>query len=89
MAAAFGGPVANAGIFDAHEMPHGATLLGDRVYFAVLAPHAACATLILAIANGGGGLIRQQAPMSLTEDGRYWWCAVPAVHWPGRSSNRR
>ena len=30
MAAAFGGPVANAGIFQAREMPHGAILLGDQ-----------------------------------------------------------
>ena len=79
MAAAFGGPVANAGIFQAREMPHGATLLGDQVYFVVHAPHAVCATLILAIGNDAVGLTRQQVPMSLTEDDFYWWCAVPAA----------
>ncbi|MFZ0502573.1 MAG: hypothetical protein WAM44_02615, partial [Chthoniobacterales bacterium] len=76
MVAAFGGPVANAGIFQAREMPHGATLLGDQVYFVVHAPHAVCATLILATGIGAGGLTRQQVPMSLTEDDFYWWCAV-------------
>jgi 1,4-alpha-glucan branching enzyme len=79
MAAAFGAPVANAGIFQAREMPHGATLVGDQVYFVVHAPHAVCATLILATGDGAGGLTRRQTPMSLTEDNFYWWCAVPAA----------
>ena len=79
MAAAFGAAVANAGIFGAREMPHGATLLGEQVYFVVHAPHAVCATLILATGTGAGGLTRQQVPMSLTEDDFYWWCAVPAA----------
>jgi 1,4-alpha-glucan branching enzyme len=79
MEAAFGSPVMNTGIFQAREMPHGPTLLGDQVYFVVHAPHAVCATLILAIANGAGGLTRKEVPMSLTEDDFYWWCAVPAA----------
>jgi 1,4-alpha-glucan branching enzyme len=79
MEAAFGAPVAHGGIFDGHEMPHGATLLGGDVYFVVHAPHAACATLILAVPNGAGGLIRQQVPMNLTQDNYYWWYAVPTA----------
>src|SRR5580700_1448875 len=51
MAAAFGDAVVNAGIFQAREMPQGAVLLGDLIYFVVHAPHAVCATLILAIGN--------------------------------------
>src|ERR1700733_4361299 len=55
MAAAFGGPVANAGIFQAREMPHGATPLGDQVYFVVHAPHAVCATLIMRVGTARAG----------------------------------
>ena len=79
MEATFGVPVAHGGIFDGHEMPHGATLLGGDVYFVVHAPHAVCTTLIIAVPNGAGGLTRQQVPMSLTQDNYYWWCAVPAA----------
>ena len=79
MEAAFGGPVAHGGIFDGHELPHGATLLESDVYFVVHAPHAVCATLILAVPNGAGGLTRQQAPMSLTQDNYYWWCTMPTA----------
>lgn len=69
-------------------MPHGATLLGDQVYFVAHAPHAVCATLILAIGNGAGGLTRQQVPMSLMEDDFYWWCAVPAAQAPPNTKYR-
>ena len=79
MEAAFGAPVADCGIFDAHELPHGATLLDGSVYFIVHAPHAVCATLILAAPGAAGALTRQQVPMSLTQDNYYWWCALPAA----------
>ena len=79
MQSAFGSAVAGAGIFAAREIPHGATVLDGQVYFAVHAPHAVCATLILVDESTPGGPSRQEFPMSLTNDTFYWWCAMPAA----------
>jgi 1,4-alpha-glucan branching enzyme len=78
MAAAFGNAIANGGVFAAHEMPHGATLVGGDVYFAIHAPHAVTASLVLIDETAVGGPQRR-APtaMHLTADTRYWWCKVP------------
>ena len=72
MQAAFGSTETDAGIFAAREMPHGATLLDDQVYFVVHAPHPVCCTLILVSGN-----VRRECPMSLTTDTFYWWCSLP------------
>jgi 1,4-alpha-glucan branching enzyme len=77
MQAAFGSTVTDAGIFAAREMPHGATLLDDQVYFVVHAPHTVCCTLILVSGNA-----RRECPMSLTTDTFYWWCSLPATQAP-------
>ncbi len=78
MAAAFPDGVAAAnGLFDPIELPHGATILGNDVYFVVHAPHAAASQLVLV--NEDAPAVppsRTLLPMSLTNDGRYWWCAV-------------
>lgn len=82
MQAAFGSAVVGTGIFAAREMPHGVTVLGGNVYFAVHAPHAVCATLILVDETSPGGPSRTQLPMTLTNDTFYWWCALPAAQAP-------
>jgi 1,4-alpha-glucan branching enzyme len=79
MQAAFGNAIADAGIFAAKEMPHGATLLGGDVYFVVHAPHAVRASLILVDETAPGGPARKETPMRLTNDTFYWWCKVPAA----------
>ena len=79
MQAAFGAAIAGAGIFAAREMPVGATLRGDEVYFVVHAPHAVSAALILVNETAPGGPARHQLPMTLTNDTFYWWCAIPAA----------
>jgi 1,4-alpha-glucan branching enzyme len=82
MREAFGSAVVGAGIFAAREMPHGATVLGGEVYFAVHAPHAVCATLILVDETAPGGPSRKELPMTLTNDTFYWWCDLPALQAP-------
>ncbi len=74
MASAFGPAVAASGVFGAGELPHGATIAGDRVYFIVHAPHAVYATLVLV---PPGATTRREIPMSLTKDTLYWWCIMP------------
>jgi 1,4-alpha-glucan branching enzyme len=76
MRAAFGPAIAGSGAFAAFEMPHGATLSGGAVYFAVHAPHAVWAALILAVKDALGNATRRQVAMTLTTDERYWWCLV-------------
>ncbi len=78
MRAAFGDAIAAAGIFDAREMPHGATLLGPDVYFVVHAPHAVWAALVLVDEAAPSGPGRREIPMALTSDTFYWWCRVPS-----------
>lgn len=89
MTAAFGAAVAGAGVFNSYEMPHGATLAGDDMYFVVHAPHAVTASLILIDETAAGGPQRR-APigMKLTGDTRYWWCKVPAVLAPPETRYR-
>jgi 1,4-alpha-glucan branching enzyme len=83
MQAMFGNAVAGSGTFAAREMPHGATLLNDQVYFVVHAPHAVQSTLILVNENGPAGVpVRVGFPMTLTNDTFYWWCQVPAAQAP-------
>ncbi len=77
MSAAFGPKIAAANIFAANELPHGATINGSEVFFAVHAPHAVRATLILVEEGASGGPKRQQLPMQMTTDTRYWWISVP------------
>jgi 1,4-alpha-glucan branching enzyme len=82
MQTAFGAAIVNSGVFDANEMPHGATMLGANVYFVVHAPHAAWAELVLVDEKAEPSPARRQIPMTLTEDTRYWWCAVSADRAP-------
>ena len=82
MQAAFGSAVVGAGIFNAKEMPHGATVLGDQVFFVVHAPHAVSATLILVDETSSGQPKRKELPMTLTSDTFYWWCGIPAAQAP-------
>ncbi len=78
MAAAFGPKVAGAGIFAREEMPHGATLLDDAVYFVLHAPHSASVDLVLVDETHHPPVRQKALPMQLTPDDRYWWCSVPA-----------
>jgi len=82
MEAAFGSPIVAGGVFNANEMPHGATIVADSVYFNIAAPHAVCAALILIDEHAPGGPGRRQIPMALTPDVRYWWCKVPKAEAP-------
>ena len=82
MQAAFGSTLVAAGVFAAREIPHGATLFDGKVYFAVHAPHAVCAALILVDENSPGGPARKEFPMTLTNDTFYWWCSLPASQSP-------
>jgi 1,4-alpha-glucan branching enzyme len=77
MQAAFGASIVGAGIFGAAEMPHGATVISNDVYFVVHAPHAVWAVLVLVPESQPGRAARQEHAMSLTRDTLYWWCAVP------------
>ncbi|MGC9944628.1 MAG: alpha-amylase family glycosyl hydrolase, partial [Verrucomicrobiota bacterium] len=79
MQAIYGNLIVNAGVFASRELPHGATLMGDSVYFVVHAPHAVCASLILVNETAPGGPARVEFPMTLTGDTFYWWCQVPAA----------
>ncbi|HXM23929.1 MAG TPA: alpha-amylase family glycosyl hydrolase [Terriglobales bacterium] len=81
MQAAFGAAAGAAG-FAAREMPHGATVLTDDLYFVVYAPHAVCANLILIDESAPGRPLRKQSPMTLTADTFYWWCSVPIAQAP-------
>ena len=79
MKAAFG-KAAAAGVFDPVEMPHGATRFDDSwYYFVIHAPHAVIASLVLVDERASGGPTRCPVPMSLTRDGRYWWCKIEAA----------
>jgi 1,4-alpha-glucan branching enzyme len=82
MQAAFGSAVVTSGVFAPREMPHGATFLDGSVYFAVHAPHAICATLILVDESSARGPTRREIPMSLTNDTFYWWCRLPGQQAP-------
>jgi 1,4-alpha-glucan branching enzyme len=77
MEAAFGTAIVVHGVFGAKEMPHGATIAGDDVYFVVHAPHAVWAALVFVSDTGPGGPARRIVPMALTPDLLYWWCKVP------------
>jgi 1,4-alpha-glucan branching enzyme len=79
MKSAFGAAVVASGVFGADELPHGATIVGDRVYFVVHAPHAVYARLILV---PPGAVVRREISMSLTHDTLYWWCVVPRADTP-------
>jgi 1,4-alpha-glucan branching enzyme len=82
MGAAFGSAVVATGIFASREMPYGATPAGGNIYFAVHAPHAVCATLILVDETSAGRPTRKEFPMTLTNDTFYWWCTMPAQQAP-------
>jgi 1,4-alpha-glucan branching enzyme len=82
MESAFGSAVVASQVFGSNELPHGATIFGDHVYFVVHAPHAVYATLILVPEAPPGAAVRQEIPMSLTNDTLYWWCAVPLANAP-------
>lgn len=82
MQAAFGSAIVGANVFASREMPHGATPLGGEVCFAVHAPHAVRATLILVDEASPGGPSRRQLPMTLTNDTFYWWSSVPGAQAP-------
>src|SRR5678815_3191838 len=75
MSAAVTSGIVTAGAFAPHEMPHGATRVGQDVYFVLYAPHAARASLVLLSAAN----VRSLVPMRPTTDGRYWWCSLPAA----------
>ena len=82
MESVFGSAVVASQVFGSNELPHGATISGDRVYFVVHAPHAVFATLILVTAAAPGEAVRRGLPMSLTNDTLYWWCAVQLASAP-------
>jgi 1,4-alpha-glucan branching enzyme len=75
--AAFGAAIANGGVFGPDELPHGATSVGNEVYFVVYAPHAV--QLALVLLTGAGRVLH---PMRPTANNRYWWCALPAANVP-------
>lgn len=77
MQAAFGAAIASGGVFGGNEMPHGATIVNQEVYFVVHAPHAVLAELVLIDEPAAGGPARVKVPMQLTDDLLYWWCVVP------------
>jgi maltooligosyltrehalose trehalohydrolase len=80
MTAAFGAAMTGSGVFATREMPQGATLVDDKVYFVLHAPHAAYARLVFCgVPDAGGKYTRQLYTMSLTQDRFYWWCAIPAT----------
>ena len=76
MQSAFGAAIVRSGVFQAREMPHGATIAGDSVFFVVHAPHAVVAALVLVKESAAGAATRRLIPMTLTPDTFYWWCAV-------------
>ncbi|MBF0436945.1 MAG: hypothetical protein HQL77_16450 [Magnetococcales bacterium] len=76
MEAAFGPAIVAQGVFGANEMPHGATIVDDDVYFVVHAPHAVLAALVYISATGPSIPARRIVPMTLTLDLMYWWCKV-------------
>jgi 1,4-alpha-glucan branching enzyme len=78
LGAAFHPNIVQAGVFDAHELPHGATAAGEDVYFVVVAPHAVQLGLVLWKAAQG----RVLYPMQPTTDKRYWWCKLPVIDVP-------
>jgi 1,4-alpha-glucan branching enzyme len=82
MQAAYGNAAVGAGIFAPREIPHGTTVLDGNIYFAVHAPHAICATLILVEETSAGGPTRKEFPMTLTNDTLYWWCSMPGQQAP-------
>ena len=82
MRAAFGSAATAAGVFAPREMPHGPTVLDGQVWFAVHAPHAIRASLILVDETFPGGPVRREYPMSLTFDTFYWWCSLPVQQAP-------
>jgi 1,4-alpha-glucan branching enzyme len=88
MQAAFGSAVVGTGIFAAREMPHGAIILADQIYFVVHGPHAVCATLILVDETSPDGPSRTEFPMTLTNDTFYWWCGLPASQAPAGTRYR-
>jgi len=71
MKAAFGDAVVRTCIFDAREMPHGATRALTDTYFILHAPHAASASLVLVDEAASGGRARVMIPMSLTGETFY------------------
>lgn len=78
MRAAFGAPIVDAGVFGAHELPHGATWIDGTLLFVLPAPHAVVARVLLLDrrASTAGKREVSALPMQLTKDLRYWWCVV-------------
>ncbi|MGD1095057.1 MAG: alpha-amylase family glycosyl hydrolase, partial [Bryobacteraceae bacterium] len=88
MQSAFGPAVVASGIFVSREMPLGATIVDESVYFVVHAPHAVQANLILVDEAARGGPSRSQVPMTLTNDTFYWWCCLPLAQAPAGTRYR-
>ena len=82
LAAAFSKAIVDNGVFENYELPHGATLVENSVYFVIHAPHAVTCALVLVQQNTQGHASRNIIDMFLTNDRRYWWCQVPAVDAP-------
>jgi 1,4-alpha-glucan branching enzyme len=78
MSAAFTAAIVAAGVFGSHELPHGATRVGQDVYFVLYAPHAVRASLVLLSTQN----VRSLVPMQPTTDNRYWWCRLPEAQVP-------
>jgi len=78
MSAAFTAAIVAAGVFGPHELPHGATRVGQEVYFVLYAPHAVRLSLVLLSSAN----IRSLVPMQPTTDNRYWWCRLPLAQVP-------
>ncbi len=90
MEAVYGQSIANSGVFDPWEMPHGTNKLQGNAYFVVRAPHAVrCSVLIMQSPNQPGTPRNVSTiAMNLTNDLRYWWVAVPASDAPHGSLYR-
>lgn len=88
MQAAFDVAIVSKGVFGPNEMPHGATIVGNDVYFVVHAPHAVWAALVFLDQSTSGKPVRRVVPMALTPDVLYWWCKVSKSDTPPGTSYR-
>ena len=84
MAAVYGKDIARSGIFEFHEMPHGAVYMDGEAWFTLYAPHAVEVKLLILDRKKSTKKKRfvREYVMKSTNDLRYWWVKLPRSEAP-------
>lgn len=77
MAAAYCQEIADAGVFNEWEMPYGAIIKNDQVWFTLKAPYAHQAKVLIYENETNNQRNVKSYSMKLTDDLRYYWVNIP------------